>query len=153
MHTIECKSCQNTSEIKVASGFKDPKNKGRKYYKCIKCSFFDWIDKQPNVAPSMPVVAPKTAEVTREAIIEPKIDPKVWIDKDLRIARESALHSVSRNHMGKEVDPALMILEAEEFVKYIYNGLKSDEDIEDVELPSEALAIADNDKSSTAPLV
>ena len=63
---------------------------------------------------------------------EPIIDPKVWENKDLRIARESALHSATCNHQGHETDPDIIILEAELYVNYIYskNIIDLEEDLE-----------------------
>lgn len=151
MEKIVCKTegCDQILEIKIASGYKDPKNKGRKYTKCLKCSAFNWIEENQN--PKTPEefkqsleapVTPQKGVETREPVIEPKINPKVWEDKDLRIARESALHSATRNHNGHETDPDTIILEAELYVNYIYQGIKSSEDIEDIELPSETLKIS-----------
>ena len=155
MNTILCKTpdCGQMLEIKIASGYKDPKNKGKKYTKCLKCDGFEWITNNSegdqlgetasgvptgaSYTPKAPVVAQKPTEV-REVVREPIVDPKVWENKDLRIARESALHSASRNHNGKEIDPALLILEAEEYVKYIYGAITAVAP-EDVELPSEVL--------------
>ena len=133
--------CGNICEVKIASGQKKPENKGKKYISCLKCNEFKWIEDDTPVAAKAPLTPQKPIE-TREVVREPIVDPKVWIDKDLRIARESALHSATRNHQGHEIDPALIVLEAEEYVKYIYQGVKaiSPEDIEVDELPSEFLA-------------
>ena len=140
----QTKDCGQVCEIKIASGYKDPKNKGKKYIKCLKCGGFYWTEENQNPKTpeefkqslESPAIPQKGTEV-REVVREPIVDPKVWIDKDLRIARESALHSATRNHQGHETDPTLIILEAQEYVRYIYQGLKSSEDVEDIELPSE----------------
>ena len=148
MNTTLCKTekCGQMLEIKIASGYKDPKNKGKKYTKCLKCDAFNWVEENENSKSPKefeqsllaPAIAQKGTE-TREPIQDFRVNPKVWEDKDLKIARESALHTASRNHMGKEVDPALLILEANEYVDFIYNGLKSTEEVGDVILPSEIM--------------
>ena len=96
MNTTLCKTekCGQMLEIKTASGYKDIKNKGRKYTKCLKCDAFNWVEENENSKSpeefkqslEAPAIAPKGTEI-REPIIEPKINPKVWEDKDLRIAR------------------------------------------------------------------
>mgnify|MGYP001590476110 CR=1 FL=1 len=94
---------------------------------------------EPKIEPQTPATPQKPTE-TREVVREPIVNPKVWEDKDLRIARESALHTASRNNLGKQVDPALLILEANEYVDFIYKGLEGiapEEVEEDLELPSE----------------
>jgi len=44
VETKECKECQTLNEVKVSTGHNKPENKGRKYFTCIKCNQFQWVE-------------------------------------------------------------------------------------------------------------
>jgi hypothetical protein len=48
METAKCSKCNYINEVKVSSGFKKPENKGRKYFTCVNCQQFNWVDSDGN---------------------------------------------------------------------------------------------------------
>lgn len=101
-----------------------------------KTVFCDYKPGEETNDPSLGQI-PKTAtQIQSKQETREGVDQSVWELKDLRIAREAALHAASRNHAGKEFDPDQLILEANEYVQFIYKGLLSKtEDVDDSDLP------------------
>ena len=93
----------------------------------------EWCDYNPG---GIPQSLDQPVQLTPTPVVEEQqkaVSAKVWEDKDLRIARESALHTASRNNMGKQISPMNLIAEADMYVKFIYDG-RTIEFLEDEEL-------------------
>ena len=141
---MPCPSCGNINDVLVSSGHSNPANKGKKYFTCKKCKEFYWVENGVAVSPRGANPPKRTVAVDEfsdwcppSKVSAPNDPPKsvdnnVWEAKDLRIARESALHTASRNNMGKQVAPAAIIDEANQYVHFIYNGLPEDVGVGDL---------------------
>ena len=127
--SAKCSSCNNVNEVKVSSGFNKPENKGRRYFTCVGCGQFTWVSGDQLVAsPTPPVTNPGNLNQVNSP------DPSVWEEKDKRIAREAAVHALSRVMAAKittyttEQEPSLrdltgkLIIQAERLVEYYYTG-------------------------------
>lgn len=50
--TAKCASCGNANEVKVSTGHNNPENKGRKYFTCLGCKQFNWVENGEGQHPS-----------------------------------------------------------------------------------------------------
>ena len=135
------KDCGQVCEIKIASGYKDPKNKGKKYIKCLKCDGFSWVDPEDSKQSPQTPATPQKGTETREPVPD-EVSFKVRdFDAENRGKVRNTLIGARTQLVG------LMPMTSNEFdaltqlTEIVMTGKfpQSSEDIEDIELPSEIL--------------
>lgn len=102
---------------KLSDWYKDSRGVDKR---TIEGGVFEEIKKDEKVSQEQPLITPPQ-ETTQKS---EKVDPKVWEDKDLRMARESALKNIAQYVVAGLVKLGDRFDYAHEDVDFIYNGLE-----------------------------
>ena len=89
-----CDICGNINEVKIATGYKNLKNKGKKYFTCVSCGAFQWVDEINEKTAIPPIekvkeeenIEPNAIDIPSETLREPiNQEPNngnIWEAKD-----------------------------------------------------------------------